>query len=219
MQDNTITNLRKRTILFLLSQSITLFGSTLVQMAIVWYVTLKTSSGAWVSAFTICSYLPQFLMSFVGGVWADRYSRKKLIIAADAVIAAVTLALFFAMPHIAEGSPLLYVILGVSVLRSLAAGIQTPAVNAVLPLLVPETKPMRYNGINATMQSIVQFAAPAAAGALLTFSTLRSSLLIERDHCRRRHRITEPYQHTENSACGRDCFAVWRHEKGPELRL
>ena len=49
---------------FLLSQSISLFGSTLVQMAIVWYVTLETASGGWVAAFTICSYLPQFLISF-----------------------------------------------------------------------------------------------------------------------------------------------------------
>ena len=31
-------------ILFLLSQCITLFGSTLVQMAIVWYVTMQTAS-------------------------------------------------------------------------------------------------------------------------------------------------------------------------------
>lgn len=38
---------------------------------------------------------------------------------------------------------------------------------------------MRYNGINATIQSVVQFAAPAAAGALLSFSTLRSVLLID----------------------------------------
>ena len=38
---------------------------------------------------------------------------------------------------------------------------------------------MRYNGVNATMQSLVQFAAPAAAGALLTVSTLRSALMID----------------------------------------
>ena len=56
-------------ILFLLSQCITLFGSTLVQMAIVWYVTMQTASGAWVAAFSVCSYLPQFLISFPGGAW------------------------------------------------------------------------------------------------------------------------------------------------------
>ena len=66
-----------------------------------------------------------------------------------------------------------------SALRSVGAGIQTPAVNALLPQLVPQGDLMRYNGINATMQSVVQFAAPAAAGVLLSFSTLRSVLLID----------------------------------------
>jgi DHA3 family macrolide efflux protein-like MFS transporter len=67
---------KKKTITFLVSQGVTLFGSSLVQFAIVWYVTLKTSSGAWVSALTICSFVPQFLISFFSGVWADRYPRS-----------------------------------------------------------------------------------------------------------------------------------------------
>lgn len=170
---------KSRTLLFLISQCITLFGSTLVQMAIVWYVTFQTSSGAWVAAFTVCSYLPQFLISFVAGVWADRHSRKKLIICADSVIALVTLVMVFAIPYIADEPGLLGSLLVMSVIRSFGAGIQTPAVNAVIPQLVPEDQLMRYNGINATMQSVVQFAAPAAAGALLTFSTLRSVLMID----------------------------------------
>lgn len=170
---------RGRTILFLVSQCVTLFGSTLVQMAIVWYVTLMTSSGTWVAALTICAYLPQFLISFLGGVWADRYSRKKLIIYADAVIAAATLLLLLAMPYIEKQPVLLAAILAVSVVRSLGAGLQTPAVNAVVPTLVPEEQLMRFNGINATMQSVVQFAAPAAAGAILTASTLRTTLLVD----------------------------------------
>ena len=83
MDDTQRTGWQKRILLFLTSQCITLFGSTLVQMALVWYATMQTSSGVWVAAFTVCSYLPQFLISFIGGVWADRYHRKKLIIGAD----------------------------------------------------------------------------------------------------------------------------------------
>ncbi|MDO4548598.1 MAG: MFS transporter, partial [Clostridia bacterium] len=168
-----------RTVLFLISQSITLFGSTLVQMAIIWYVTLETSSGVWVAAFSICSYLPQFLISFIGGVWADRFSRKALIIAADASIAAVTMLAFALMPLIPREPAVLWALITMSVIRSVGAGVQTPAVNAVIPQLVPEAQLMRFNGINATMQSVVQFAAPAAAGALMTMSTLRSTLLID----------------------------------------
>lgn len=173
------TRWRGNTLLFLVSQCVTLFGSTLVQMAIIWYVTLETSSGMWVAAFSVCSYLPQFLLSFVGGVWADRYNRKRLIIGADLVIALATLALMLLMPRIADQPTLLGAILAVSVIRSLGAGIQTPAVSAVIPQLVPADQLMRYNGINATMQSLVQFAAPAAAGAILSVSTLRTTLLAD----------------------------------------
>ena len=38
---------------------------------------------------------------------------------------------------------------------------------------------MRYNGVNAAMQSVVQFGAPAAAAVVLTMRTLRTTLLID----------------------------------------
>ena len=170
---------KKKTMIFLTSQAVTLFGSTLVQMAIVWYVTLNTGEGAWIAAFTVASYLPQFLISFLGGVWADRYNKKALIIGADAGIAVITLAMWLCLPYLGDEHLMLPLLLVMSALRSVGAGIQTPAVNAVLPQLVAQEDLMRYNGINATMQSVVQFAAPAAAGALLSFSTLSSVLLID----------------------------------------
>lgn len=172
-------NWRKRIILFFASQCITLFGSQIVQMAIVWYVTLQTNSGAWVAAFSVCSYLPQFFVCFIGGVWADRYNRKYLIIGADALIAAVTLAMMLIMPHITGDSVLLAALLLMSIIRSAGAGIQNPAVHAAIPQLVPEEHLMRYNGINATMQSVVQFGTPAAAAVVLTMGALPTTLLID----------------------------------------
>ena len=152
-----------QTVLFLINQCVTLFGSMIVQMAVIWYVTLSTSSGAWVAAFSVCSYLPQFLISFPAGVWADRYSRRRIIILADGMIAAATLAMACLMPMIPSEQGLLTALLVMSAIRS----------------LVPEQHLMRYNGINATMQSVVQFAAPAAAGAVLAVGTLRTTLLID----------------------------------------
>ena len=170
---------RRRTILFLSGQCVTLFGSQVVQMAIVWYVTLQTNSGAWVAAFSLCSYLPQFFISFLGGVWADRYDRKRLIIGSDALISAVTMGMLLIMPDIKDEKALLAGLLVMSIVRSVGAGIQSPAVSAVIPQLVPEEHLMRWNGINAAMQSVVQFAAPAAAAVVLTMGTLRSALTID----------------------------------------
>ena len=148
-------------------------------MAIVWFVTLETGSGAWVAAFSLCAYLPQFFMSFPGGAWADRCSRKALIIGADTLIAAVTLAMLLIMPLITQTPLLLAALLFMCMLRSAAAGVQTPAVNAVVPQLAPQDQLMRYNGVNAAMQSAVQFAAPAASAAVLSQSTLCAALSID----------------------------------------
>ena len=53
---------KKRIILFLLSQNISLFGSSVVGFSIVWYITLETSSGTWMMLATLCSMLPQVLI-------------------------------------------------------------------------------------------------------------------------------------------------------------
>ena len=172
-------NWRNKIISFFISQSITLFGSQVVQMAIVWYVTLQTSSGSWIAAFSICSYLPQFLVTFPGGAWADRYDRKLLIIGADAGITVITLGMFLFIPQISERDTLLRALLAMSGLRSIGAGIQFPAVNAVIPQIVLKESLMRYNSINAVLQSTVQFLSPAAAGVILTMGTLRFALLID----------------------------------------
>lgn len=172
-------NWQKTIILFLTSQCITLFGSTLVQMALVWYAAMETSQGIWVAAFSVCSYLPQFILSFVGGVWADRYPRKLLIIGADALIAFATLVMVCAIPLITSTPTLLSALLAMSAIRSLGTGIQTPAVNAVIPQVVPKEQLMRYNGINASMQAVVNFAAPAAAGVVFAVSSLRTTLMID----------------------------------------
>ena len=170
---------KKKAVAFLVGQAITLFGSSLVQMAIIWHVTLTTSSGAWVTALTLSSLVPQILISFFAGVWADRYDRKKLIIAADAVIAAATLALALFLMVEKTGQYELWAIIAVSLIRSAGSGIQSPAVSAVVPDLVPEEQLSRFNGINASIQSLVQFTTPAAAGAIMAAGPISTILMID----------------------------------------
>ncbi|MGN1042645.1 MAG: MFS transporter [Christensenellales bacterium] len=174
-----MNNYKKKAALFLTSQSVTLFGSSLTQFALIWYVTMQTSSGVWVSAMTVAAYVPQFLISFFSGSFADRYPRKRLIILSDALIAVATLALAILFPMIPDGTPILLSLVAISAIRSVGTGIQTPAVNAAIPRLVPEEKLMKFNGFNSTMQSIVQFAAPMAAGAILSLGTLRAAMIVD----------------------------------------
>jgi DHA3 family macrolide efflux protein-like MFS transporter len=167
---------KKKTALFLSSQSLSLFGSMLVQYAIIWHVTLVTQSGAILTISTISGFLPQIIISLFAGVWADRYPRKFLIIAADLLTATSTLVLtvFFL-----SGYRELWLIFLVSGLRSVGAGIQAPAVNALLPQIVPAERLMKVNSLNGTIQPFIMITTPVASGALLSFSRLEAIFFID----------------------------------------
>lgn len=170
------TNWKNKVIRFLSAQTISLFGSSLVQYAIVWYVTLSTSSGVMLTISTLCGFLPQICISLFAGVWIDRYDRKKLIMLSDALIATATclLAIAFLMGY--RSIWLLFVVL---IVRSAGTGIQTPAVNAILPQIVPEEHLMRVNGINSTLSSLMLFLSPAISGAILSIADLEVTLFID----------------------------------------
>lgn len=167
---------KKKTALFLSSQSMSLFGSMLVQYAIIWHVTLSTESGAILTISTIAGFLPQIVISLFAGVWADRYHRKVLIIAADALTAASTLilAIFFL-----AGYRELWLIFLVSGIRSIGTGIQMPAVGALIPQIVPADRLIRVNSINSTLQPMIMIIAPVVSGALLSFSQLEYIFFID----------------------------------------
>ena len=170
---------KKKAVAFITSQAVSLFGSSIVQMAIVWYVTMQTSSGIWLTILTLSSFLPQMIISPFAGVWADRYNKKKIIILADVLIATSTLilAIFLQINNLANTS--LIAIVVVSIIRSIGTGIQTPTVNLMIPLLVPEDKLMKFNGVNSSIQSVIQFASPLVAGGILVLGSISNILFID----------------------------------------
>lgn len=166
----------RHTVLFLSGQTVSLFGSSLVQYAILWSLTLQTRSGVVLTLATAFGFLPQAVMSVFGGVWADRYNRKLLLIGADATIAVTTLILAVLLWRGEDGLWLIYATLAI---RSLGAGVQMPAVGALLPQIVPTDRLIRVNGINASIQSAMTLLAPAAAAALFAWLGLQAVLIVD----------------------------------------
>ena len=169
-------NWKRQAVLFLSSQGVSMFGSSIVQYAIMWHLTLTTQSGLMMTFYIICGFLPTFFLSPFAGVWADRYDRKKLIIGADGGIAIATLILAILFLSGIQHIWLLFIVVTI---RAIGAGIQTPAVGAVLPQIVPEEKLMRVNGINGTIQSMIFFGAPLISAALLSITTLEMILFVD----------------------------------------
>ncbi len=169
-------NWKKDTFLFLAGQTISLFGSSLVQYAIMWYITLNTKSGVMMTISIICGFVPTFFLSPFAGVWADRYNRKMLIILADTFIAVTTLlmaVLFYA------GYDSIWLLFLMSSFRAIGSGTQLPAIGAFIPQIVPEDKLTKVNGINSSIQAMIMLVSPMLSGALLTMATIETIFFID----------------------------------------
>jgi DHA3 family macrolide efflux protein-like MFS transporter len=169
-------NWKKNIILFLGSQTISLFGSSLVQYAIMWHITLTTQSGLMMTISIICGFVPTFILSPFAGVWADRYNRKLLIILSDSLIAISTLilAILFLM-----GYDSLWLLFVMSAVRAIGTGIQGPAVGAILPQLVPEDQLTKVNGTNGSIQALIMLISPMVSAALLTVASMEIIFFID----------------------------------------
>lgn len=162
--------------LFLASQSLSLFGSSLVQYALMWHVTLKTRSGLLMTVYVLCGFVPAFLLSPFAGVWADRMDRKRLIMLSDGMIAAATLIL---AAFLASGVETLALIMFTAAVRSLGQAVHGPAVSAFLPLFVPRERLSRVNGLMGTLQSAIMLVSPILSGALMTLWPLYRVFLVD----------------------------------------
>ncbi|GHV15763.1 MFS transporter [Spirochaetia bacterium] len=169
-------NWKKNTVLFLAGQALSLFGSMVVQYAILWHITLKTQSGIMMTIFTIAGFIPMFLISPFGGVWADRFNRKYIINIADGSIALASLIVAF---FLFFGFDNFGILLICAVVRSFGQGVQTPAVGAFIPQIVPEEHLTRINGIQSSIFSCVTLTSPMISGALMAFAPLEVMFLLD----------------------------------------
>jgi len=169
-------NWKRNIALFLGSQTISLFGSSLVQYAIMWYITLQTESGFMMTLAIIAGFLPTFFLSPFAGVWADRHNRKILIASADALVATATLVL--ALLFMA-GYRSVWLLFAGSAVRAVGTGIQTPAVGAIIPNIVPEENLTRINGVNSSIQAVVTLVSPMISAALYSTFPIETIFFID----------------------------------------
>jgi DHA3 family macrolide efflux protein-like MFS transporter len=175
-QSESMPDWKRKVAVFLVGQTITTFGSFLVQYAIFWHLTLTTKSGLVLALAAIFGFLPQAIVSIFAGVWADRVNRKIMIIVSDSTIALATLVLAFFM---LSGTDDLWLIFLVMAIRSVGAGVQMPAISALVPQIVPTDQLMSVNGINSSIQSSLTLLAPVAAAAVYANFSLEAVLFID----------------------------------------
>jgi MFS family permease len=138
-------------------------GNWLYNAALLGYVYSATHSAGWVGAATICRLLPLVLLGPFGGAIADRYPRRTVLLAGDALRLLIMAAI---AATVVSAGPVALVIAFTAV-ASAAGCAEKPAAMALLPRLVGEIRLGPANALLHTVQDLGVVIGPAIGAILL----------------------------------------------------
>lgn len=157
-------------------QAFSLFGSALVQFALIWWLTQKSGSATVLAIATLVGMLPQIVLGPFAGALVDRWNRRVIMIAADGTIALFSLLLAYLF---ATGAVKIWHIYAIMAIRALGGAFHYPAMSASTPLMVPGEHLTRVNGLNQALQGINSLLGPPVGALLLGILPTQGILLID----------------------------------------
>lgn len=151
-------------------------GSGMTAFALSVYVYQTTGSATYVSLITLLAYLPTVLLSPLGGVLADRYDRRLLMIIGDLFSG---LGLAYVLWNIQTGSDsMLPICIGVT-FNAVFVALLEPSFRATITELLTEEEYARASGMVQIAGNAKFLISPALAGILLAVADIRLILLID----------------------------------------
>ena len=126
-----------------LGQAVSMLGSHGVQFALIWWLAEKTSSPLMLGISGFAAYLPMTLFSPLAGIAADRYNRKFISVFSDmgmgsAALIYAVLLYFFDLPA--------WTVFVMLCVRGIGSTFQQPAIQSIIPQLVPKNQLVKTNG-------------------------------------------------------------------------
>ena len=157
-------------------QAFSLFGSSLVQFALIWWLTVTTGSATVLAMATLAGMLPQIVLSPFAGVVVDRASRRLIMLLADGMTALFTLVLVYLF---GTGQAQVWHVYVLMFVRSAAGAFHFPAMQASTTLMVPERHLSRVAGMNSTLNGLMSIAAPAVGALMVSVLPMAQVMLID----------------------------------------
>lgn len=147
-----------------LAQSVSVFGDGITPIALTFAVLDLTGSGTDLGLVLAAQALPLAGLALVGGVWADRLPRERVMIASDLVRAAVqgtTAALLL------SGAAEVWMLAALAAMHGAAEAFFRPAAGALLPQIVPGPSLQKANALMGMSDNFGWMVGPAVAGVLV----------------------------------------------------
>lgn len=151
--------------LFFGGQGISLIGTWMTQIATVWLVYHITNSAFMLGVVGFTSQIPNFLLTPFGGVFADRFPRRRILVTTQilAMVQSLTLAAL-ALSNTIE----IWHIIGLSLFQGMISAVDAPARQVFVTELVDRQQDLpNAIAINSTMFNGARLIGPAIGGLLI----------------------------------------------------
>lgn len=139
-------------------------GTWLQNVALAWLVLEITDSPFWVSMVTFTQFFPMMLLGLAGGLMADRFERRKILLWSQGamMVVAATLAVITLGGHAGVATVLPVVAIG-----GVALAFNAPAFQAIIADLVPESSLLDAIALNTAQFSAARVIGPIIGGFTL----------------------------------------------------
>ena len=176
IQTPSLKNWKRNFFTIWTGQAVSKFSSSVLQFAMIWYLTDTTESAAVVSFAVFLAFFPQAILGPISGVVIDRYNRKMIMILSDVLIALVGLAMAVAGYM---GTLETWMILLVLFLRTVGTAFHSPCMQAVTPQIVPSDQLTKCAGYSQALTSVSDIFSPAAAALLYQIWKLETIVMLD----------------------------------------
>jgi MFS family permease len=161
-------------------QFVSQLGSQAFAVATMYWAMQATGSASLVGTLLMLSLLPGVVLSPLGGAFADRHSRRAIIIVADVLSGLAVLALaalFYGRPD--DVRLLVAALLTVGVALGIVQSFFRPAIAAAIPDLVPVERLATANSLHQTTSQLSLIAGQGVGGVLYALVGAPALLLID----------------------------------------
>lgn len=162
--------------LLFIGQFISFFGTMITGVALPYQIYHETHSTLIVGLLGLFQLIPLIFTALLGGVFADRYHRRMLLLVTESVLGVGSLLLAlnaaFATPHI-------WLIFAIAVVMSAVNGLHRPALESITQQIVNKNDFPTVSALSTFKYSIAMIAGPAVGGLIIAYYGLVSVFLVD----------------------------------------
>jgi len=161
--------------LFFIGQAVSVTGTWMQMVASAWLVLRLTGSGVALGVQTALTFAPILVIGAWGGVIADRFDKRRVLIATQAAFAVLALALWSLT---ATGAVRLWMVFVLSLLQGLVTVVDNPTRQSFYAEMVGPRDLANAVSLNSAVMTGTRIVGPALAGLVIATLGLASCFLL-----------------------------------------